>query len=160
VILVANGQHPGVSEACQQRCASWLRQLMSQGRVALDEGFEILREYQHKTHASSGDGVGDAFVRWVLHHVEESARCDLVAIEPDAQRGWRSFPNDPRLAHFDPADRKFVAVACLHPEHPPILQAADSKWLDWRAALAEHGVQVHMLCEPDLHGFHVHKFGV
>ncbi len=172
VILVANGQHEHVSVACQQRCAHWLQGLMAQGRIALDSGFEILREYQHKTQLQAlpdampptgeavKDRVGDAFVRWALHHVNDAARCDLIDLEPDASKGWRSFPDDPRLAHFDPSDRKFVAVAALHPERPPILQAADSKWLDWRGALAEHGVAVQMLCEPEMQQFHLHKFGV
>jgi hypothetical protein len=146
---------------------------MAQGRIALDAGYEILREYQHKTHAAAAseaatvkaasghpERVGDAFVAWVLHHVDDAARCDLVTLAPDARLGWQSFPDDPGLAHFDPADRKFVAVAALHPEHPPILQAADCKWLDWQAALATHRVQVQMLCEPEMQQFHQHKFGV
>ena len=159
VILVANGQHPGVSADCTRRCALWLETLMATGRVALDEGYEIVREYQHKTHASNGQGAGDAFLRWVLHRLDDPARCDLVKIAPHALRGYEDFPDDPRLASFDAADRKFVAVARAHPEHPPILQAADSKWLDWSPALAMHGVAVQFLCHAELHAFHVHKFG-
>lgn len=159
VLLVANGQHPAVSADCARRCAHWLETLMATGRVALDEGFEIVREYQHKTHASDGQGVGDAFLRWVLHRLEDPVRCDLVPIAAHAERGYAEFPDDPRLAHFDASDRKFVAVAMAHPEHPPILQASDSKWLDWRPALADHGVAVQFLCDAELHAFHVHKFG-
>lgn len=159
VILVANGQHPGVSSECQARCAHWLDELMATGRVALDAGFEIVREYQHKTHASDGSGKGDAFLRWVLHHLDNPARCDLVEIAPDARRGYEAFPFDSALNGFDASDRKFVAVARTHPEAPPILQAADCKWLDWSAALAEHGVRVQFLCDAELHQFHVNKFG-
>jgi len=159
VILVANGQHPCVSPECVQRCAHWLQALMDTGRVALDEGFEIVREYQHKTHASDGHGVGDAFLRWVLHHLDDPARCDLVTLAPHVQRGYDTFPDDARLLAFDAADRKFIAVAAAHPEHPPILQASDSKWLDWSPALAEHGVTVQFLCDAEVHAFHAHKFG-
>jgi hypothetical protein len=159
VILVANGQHPDVSLECSRRCARWLEDLMHTGRIALDEGFEIVREYQHKTHASDGQGAGDAFLRWVLHQLDNPARCDLVKLDSNHMRGYEAFPDDPELAAFDPMDRKFVAVARLHPESPPILQAADCKWLDWSSALAKHGVRVQFLCDADLHRFHLHKFG-
>jgi hypothetical protein len=160
VILVANGQHAEVTGASRQRCVRWLEGLMAWGRIALDDGFEILREYQHKTHAGAGQGAGDAFVRWVLHHVDDPARCDVVRITPDGGRGYTAFPADSRLSGFDPSDRKFVAVARSHPESPTILQASDSKWLDWAAPLAEHGVRVRFLCEEELQHFHQHKFGL
>jgi hypothetical protein len=159
VILVANGQHPGVSQACRQRCAAWLTGIMAIGRVAVDDAFEIVREYEHKTHASDGQGVGDVFLRWLLHHLDDAVRCDLVGLRPHPERLYDAFPHDPALAHFDPADRKFVAVAACHPEHPVILQAADCKWLDWDAALARHDVRVQLLCDAEMQQFHAHKFG-
>jgi len=159
VLLVANGQHPDVSLACVMTCREWLTRLMAEGRVALDDAYAIVNEYQHKTHASDGQGVGDAFVRWVLHHHDDAARCDLIHLDPHVQRGFLSFPVDVDLNHFDDSDRKFVAVAHAHPERPPILQAADSKWLDWAPHLGEHGVQIRFLCCKDVQEFHVHKFG-
>lgn len=159
VILVANGQHPAVSAACVQTCRDWLGQIMAHGRIVLDDGFEILHEYRHKTDPQAGQGVGDAFVRWVLHHVNDASRCELVHLEADPVWGFRHFPHDERLWDFDPADRKFVAVACSHPQHPPILQAADSKWVDWAPCLSEFGVAVHFLCDCEVHQFHLHKFG-
>ena len=96
VILVANGQHPDVSPACVTACQDWLQRIMAEGRVALDDAYAIVGEYQHKTHASDGQGVGDAFVRWVLQHVDDAARCDLVKLSPDAGRGFgRSQRADP-----------------------------------------------------------------
>ncbi len=159
VLLVANGQHPDVSLACVMTCREWLTRIMAEGRVALDDAYAIVNEYQHKTHASDGQGVGDAFVRWVLHHHDDAARCDLIHLDPHVQRGFLSFPVDVDLNHFDDSDRKFVAVAHAHPERPPILQAADSKWLDWAPHLGEHGVQIRFLCCEDVQEFHVHKFG-
>lgn len=164
VILVANGQHEAVSAACVQCCQRWLQGIMQAGRVALDDHFEILGEYQHRLHAAGhlgpSAGVGDAFVAWLLHHLDDSARCDQVSLMPDAGRGWQAFPDDPRLQDFDPADRKFVALARTHPESPTILQAADSKWLDWAAPLVDHGVRIQFLCEAEVQRFHRHKFGV
>lgn len=160
VILVANGQHDGVDAETVRTCARWLQALMQTGRLALDDRHEIVGEYLHKTHASDGVGVGDAFLRWVLHNQDNSARIDMVSVVPHLEQGYESFPDDARLAAFDRSDRKFVAVARVHPERPPIWQATDSKWLDWAGPLADHGVSVRFLCEGAVQAFHRHKFGV
>ncbi|NBD20170.1 hypothetical protein GTZ97_05730 [Aquabacterium fontiphilum] len=159
VILVANGRHPGVTSACEAACRDWLTRIMEAGRIALDDGFALLGEYQHKADAQRGRGVGDAFVRWALRHRDDDARCDRIALAPHPVRGYAAFPEDPALADFDVADRMFVALARSHPERPDILQAADSKWLDWAPALARQGVRVRFLCEVDTQRFHQHKFG-
>ncbi len=56
VVLVANGQHQDVTQACVNHCAERLQQLMNSGRIALDEGFLILLEYQNKTNSKSQKG--------------------------------------------------------------------------------------------------------
>ena len=159
VVLVANGQHEDVSPACVANCALRLHELMKSGRIALDDAFRILLEYQNKTTPKTGNRPGDAFVKWVLRNNANTHKCDLVPITEHAGREFEEFPEDERLENFDPPDRKFVAVAAAHEEHPPILQAADSKWLDWSDALGEHGVQVEFLCPDDIQRFHDNKFG-
>ena len=97
------------------------------------------------------------FIKWILQNRANSARCNLVRIEPHDGRGFESFPDEPRLSAFDGADRKFVAVSAAHAEHPPILQATDSKWLDWLEALKDHGIEVLLLCDDDIRRFHANK---
>lgn len=160
VILVANGQHAGVSEDCVADCALRLQSIMRDGRLALDEGFLILLEYQNKTTPKTGNRPGDAFVRWALQNNANVARVDCVALKEHDARGFGSFPDDPALANFDPPDRKFVAVACAHGAAPPILQAADSKWLGWAAALKTNGVTVDFLCLNDIRTFQANKSGL
>ncbi len=159
VVLVANGQHPDVSDECVASCAMKLESIKREGRIALDDAFRILGEYQHKTRPNRAKGPGDAFVKWVLQNMANEARCDLTPIEEHEERGFESFPEDADLANFDMADRKFVAVAAAHPEHPAILQAADSKWLDWSPALDRCGLRVEFICEADIRKFHSNKFG-
>jgi hypothetical protein len=159
VILVANGQHPGVTQACVAACQTWLTQIMAHGRIVLDDAHEILGEYGHKCDPQAGQGVGDAFVKWAQHHLDDPNRVEWVHLERDPVWGFRAFPREGALWLFDASDRKFVAAACSHPSRPPILQAADSKWLDWAPTLAEHGVEVTFLCDADVHRFHAHKFG-
>jgi hypothetical protein len=153
VILVANRQHADVGEACVVACTRYLQALMTDGRVAIDDAYRLLTEYQHKTTPHAGNRAGDAFVKWLLRNNANSRRCDQVRLVEHAERGFESFPEDERLADFDSSDRKFVAVASAHPDKPAIAQAADSKWLGWSKALGANGVTVEFLCSADIERF-------
>jgi hypothetical protein len=159
VILVANGQHEAVSPACVGLCAKRLLDLRDSGRIAIDDGFRILKEYQNKTQPSVGKRAGDAFVKWLLQNNANPERCDQVQLEEHEGHVFASFPDDSRLTNFDSADRKFVAVAAAHTDKPPILQATDSKWIDWAPALKDHRVVVEFLCPQDIQEFDDKKKG-
>jgi len=153
VILIANRQHADVSDGCVASCSKQLQQVMVDGQIAIDDGHRILQEYGRKTSARHGKGAGDVFVKWVLNNRANPCRCSQIRIMEHPKRGFDSFPEDPRLNAFDPPDRKFVAVARAHPKKPRILQAADSKWLDWEPTLREHGVVVEFVCPDDITRF-------
>jgi hypothetical protein len=157
VVLVANGQHGDVSPDCVATCAKRLQAVMQKGKLALDDGFLILSEYQNKTKSKVGKGSGDAFVKWALQNNANPHRVERVALLEHAGRGFASFPNDAALANFDPSGRKFVAVAAAHPQKPPILQATDSKWLNWEKPLRRHGITVEFLCRNDIARFKANK---
>lgn len=157
VILVANRQHMDVSPQCIDNCTIALQSVMTKGRLAIDDSFRILLEYQNKTNPGKGKGPGDVFVKWALQNNANSARCDRVSIVENVERGFESFPDDADLATFDQPDRKFVAVSAAHPDHPPIMQAADSKWLAWAPALKKYGVHVEFLCKEDIQRFQKNK---
>ena len=159
VLLVANGQHPAVGAACVAKCSRRLSEIMNGDRVAIDDRHEILREYKNKTAHKAAKRPGDAFLKWLLRNTTNLQRCDQVHLTIHAGRGYESFPDDPKLVNFDPPDRKFVAVAAGHSEKPPILQAADSKWVDWSVHLARHGVSVEFLCKDDILRFRQKKVG-
>ena len=159
VILVANRQHPDVSEACVRACARQLNEVMKSGCVAIDDGFRIIREYLNKTSPNGEKRAGNVFVKWLLQAKSTAGKCDQVRLVEHAERGFESFPDDARLASFDTPDRKFVAVAAAHAKKPPILQAADSKWLDCEPALRDHGIAVDFVCPTDIHVFDDNKKG-
>ncbi len=159
VILVANEQHSGVTDECVVACARLLEAIRRGGRVAIDDGFRIVKEYLNKTTPHGGKRAGDVFVKWVLQNNAKAERCDHVKIVEHAERGFENFPDDERLTSFDLSDRKFVAVAIAHAAHPPIAQATDSKWLDWVPALRDHGVAVELVCPRDIQGFDDKKKG-
>ena len=118
--------------------------------LVLDNRWIIINEYMDNLRSSGEPGTGDRFLRWVL--VNKDERCDWVSITPvdGSEREFEEFPPDPALNGFDPADRKFIAVARAHPEKPPILQAVDSQWWDFRDALSRNGVMVEFICENDI----------
>ncbi|TAG11457.1 MAG: hypothetical protein EAZ42_00755 [Verrucomicrobia bacterium] len=130
---------------------------MSNGRIALDAGFEVLSEYQNKTQPVQAKRPGDVFVKWALQNRSNASRCDQISLDAHSQRKYQAFPDDSRLAAFDESDRKFVAIAAAHQSRPRILQATDSKWLAWCGALKEHGLTVEFLCDQDIKRFHKQK---
>ena len=84
--------------------------------------------------------------------MNKDQRCDLVQITPGngSENEFEEFPDDPALNDFDPDDRKFIAVAIAHIETPPILQAVDSQWWDFRNAFRENDVTVDFICAADI----------
>ncbi len=116
---------PGVRQA--------LLDVTQLGHVVVDDGLEIVQEYRNNLRAQGQPGVGDAFFKWLWDNLYVKEICTHVQITKHSKRGYREFSIHAGLAAFDPSDRKFVALAAAHPEHPPILQAVDSKW--WGAGM-------------------------
>ena len=151
VAVVANGQSPQASSNCIDTCINRLERIIrGEEKLVLDSGWVILGEYLRNLRSSVEPGAGDNFLRWILMNKDQ--RCDLVPITPvdGSENDFEEFPDDSALNDFDPDDRKFIAVAAAHPEKPPILQAVDSQWWDFRDALQENGVIVAFICEDDI----------
>ena len=150
VVVVANGRSEQASSDCVDTCGEKLEEIMQgEEKLVLDNGWIILREYMQHLRSNGAD-VGDRFLGWIL--VNKDERCDLVPITPvdGSENEFEEFPDDPALNDFDPDDRKFIAVAYAHPEKPPILQAVDSQWWDFRDAFRQNEVAVEFICEDDI----------
>ena len=150
VVVVANGRSEQASSDCVETCGERLEEIMrGEKTLVLDNRWIILREYMQNLRSNGAD-VGDRFLGWIL--VNKDDRCDLVSITSvdGSDNEFEEFPPDPALKDFDPADRKFVAVALAHSERPPILQAVDSQWWDFRDAFRRNSVTVEFICEDDI----------
>ncbi|MBC3973783.1 hypothetical protein [Xanthomonas translucens] len=158
VLLVANGQHTDVSADCVAECVKRLLTMQRSGVTVIDDGFRILREYQHKTKIHPPKGVGDVFLKWLLRHADNPARVQQLALTETDENCFAEFPDPALEPAFDAPDRKFAAVAHAHPEKPPVWQAADCKWLDWWSSLHAKGVKVEFLCPQDACQFYRNKF--
>lgn len=150
VAVVANGKSQQASAGCVLTCTERLQRIMTgEMKLVLDDDWKILGEYMRNLH-SRGSDIGDRFLGWLL--TNKDTQCDFVSITPidNSENEFHEFPTDPALQGFDPADRKFVAVALTHSEKPPILQAVDSEWWSYRDALHRNGVTIDFICENDV----------
>jgi hypothetical protein len=158
VLLVANGDHDGVSSDCRKQCVLRLLQLQRTGVVVIDDGYRILTEYHKKTSPNQPMGVGDVFLKWILQNHSNTSRVSKVTLTELAPNEFAEFPDCELASEFDPPDRKFVAVANAHADKPPIVQATDSKWVKWWPELAKHGIEVEFPCATDIAAFFAAKF--
>ena len=150
VPMVANGLAGQASEACVEACIDTLVASQQHDVVLVDDGGLIFEEYQRYLAHKGQPGTGDAFFKWLWDNQANEAHCRRVPITPFPDlRGFLEFPDDPRLATFDPSDRKFIAVAVAAGSHPVIFNASDTDWWPARHVLAEHGVTVEFVC-PEL----------
>lgn len=99
-------------------------------------------------HSHPPSAPGSLFLKWVLTNWTNADRVELIGLTPQGD-SFEEFPASADLTGFHNDDQKFVAVAMKHPDRPPILNATDSDWWDYRKALERHGVVVEFLC-PDI----------
>lgn len=160
VLLVANGQHADVSDDCVEKCIQSLKSIMDNKDVltVIDDEFRILREYQNKTQLNPPKGVGDVFLKWLLRQSGNLNHVEQVSLTEVADNEFIEFPDAALQPQFDAPDRKFAAVAHAHSKKPPVLQAADCKWLDWWQPLLQKGVHIEFLCPDDACRFYSKKF--
>lgn len=161
VTTTANRANAGASEGCALASAKALQAVMATGHVFIDDGGRIVAEYRANLRASGEPGAGDKFFKWLVELQWGGERVTRVGISQagDDKESFVELPPPPEGTVYDRSDRKFLAVAAAHPEHPPILQSFDSKWWGWRAALSEIGVTIHFLCEQDIAKKHAEKMG-
>ncbi len=156
VLLVADGRGRQMSEECLIECVERLEHVRNCERVVLDDRWFILGEYQNKLNPNGQPTPGNAFVKWLL----QAQQIAWVTITPTnaEQTQFKEFPSDAVLeAAFDPADRKFVAASNAHPDKPPTLESADSKWLGWEDQLKKHGIKVEVICRGELNAIRERK---
>jgi hypothetical protein len=161
VLLVANGMAPQMSDKCRIACIERLAKAKESESVVIDRQYLILVEYHHKLNPyRRPPGPGDAFLRHILQNMNSVAHVAAVDLTPMNAEAtdFEEFPDDGKLrADFDPADRKFVAASNAHPDSPPIVESADSKWLAWEERLAAHGINLEFPCRAEIEAIRTRK---
>jgi hypothetical protein len=154
-------RNDGAPLACVAASARALAAVMKGGHVFVDDGGRIVAEYRSNLSAKGAPGPGDVFLKWLLTHEWGDQRVTRVPIrsKADDDEDFEELPAPPAELAYDRSDRKFLAVAAAHSEHPPVLQSFDSKWWGWKTALASVGVRVHFLCPKAIAKKHREKMG-
>jgi len=161
VATTANHRNPGASEACAAASGRALQAVVASGHVFIDAGGRILKEYRTNLLGKGQGGPGTIFLKWLLTNEWVPARVTRVPIAPRETdlEDFAELPSTKDGVSYDRSDRKFLAVAAAHPEHPPILQALDSKWWGWQVSLAKCGVTIHFLCPEEIAAKYGQKMG-
>lgn len=148
VALAADGKADQASPQCVLRCLQELVAIRNGRQVLLDDKGLILQEYLKQKPHGFPQGPGDAFLVWVYDNQANPEHIQVMPVTPlnGDLRGFAEFPDDVELMMFDQDDRKFVAVALVSGDAPPILNATDTDWWIHRNALARNGVHVEFLC--------------
>ena len=151
VAIVANGhKSEQASPDCIRACAVRLARLIQEDQLLIDDKWLIIKEYINNL-SKSELPIGNAFLKWVLDN-RFTGRIEQVSITPTVEHkpSFKEFPQDAQLENFDVSDRKFVAVSLAHPESPPILNAVDTDWWQFKDVLEANGVIVEFLCPNDV----------
>ena len=158
VMVWANGRSNNFYK-CVLKCIAVLKEIRKRGRVAIDDCNLILDEYRRVLHQSGQPGVGDSFFKWLFDNQAVVEICERVTITPNEENPNEiiEFPNHPKLIDFDPSDRKFVAVSAVHPDHPRIHQALDSKWWGYKDTFLECGIVVEFICPDEIQQLYKQK---
>lgn len=139
-------------------CEELLEQILERREpVVTDAEGEILDEYLNQLSLSGQPSLGDEFVRYVFTSRFGWAPRYRPEIRPDPTTEHRYGVLGDDDADIDPSDRKFVAAAKV--ADVPVVQATDSKWLEWGPALERHGVTVEYVHEASIRDLYRRKFG-
>ena len=133
---------------CRKRCVAELAGFFNGTYIlVIDNQWHILKEYERNLRRG---GLAEQFLRWVLQNRQNPERCCLIYLASDPVWSFKDFPKDKRLAKFDRADRKWIALSRASARklniHPPIAQATDLKWKQFAAILRAYGVNIDFIC--------------
>jgi len=114
--------------------------------VILDADGEVLRQYKRCYRASSPPSVAQEFLIYILNNEYVEPKVHRINAELNVDRGYEDFPIDPALDGFDRDDRVYVAVALASGLTPPIQNATDRDWWEFREPLGAAGIEVNFIC--------------
>ena len=130
----------------QGKCMEYIYGLIKgKTKLVLDADYEIIGEYRRNIDKSSNMGI--LFLKWLDQYLGTISMDDLLKLEKNAEGEYIFFPLDENTKDFDPSDRKFIALANLHPQKPPVVEGTDGKWWGYVSAFKKYGIRIHFLDE-------------
>ncbi|MEY8411284.1 hypothetical protein AALB51_08525 [Lachnospiraceae bacterium 62-26] len=129
----------------RSKCVEFIGRFVKnpKSKLVLDLDYEIIKEYRNRIPTNTD--MGKVFWRWFNTYIGQISFDDLVKLDKRADGNYDKFPLEERTEKFDMSDRKFIALAIVHEEHPPIVEAMDGKWLGFKDVFEEYGVHIEFL---------------
>lgn len=153
VPLKASNMHPDdrLDAQCSLACLHFIQKVMDFNDiiVVLDANGEIFHEYSINISTCGQNTVATQFFQWICKNLtlRQGGRTELQYLTVTGDREYDEFPKTPSLDGFDISDRKFIALANAHPEHPTIVEGSDSLWWGFSDVLQKLGIHIYFLCE-------------
>lgn len=148
---------------CARKCNHFLDNFLgsSNPQIVLDRGKKIYTEYRNAylQLKNSAPNMATRFCKWLFHYINIIPDEDFIELPLNGNGEYIDFPDDIRLKTFDLSDRKFIALAKKHSEHPTIIEGADCKWWGFREALADLGIKVTFIDEDYIKMKYKQKMG-
>ena len=129
----------------QRACIEYIGELVrrSDKELVLDLDYEIWKEYHNNV--SKETGMGKLFFRWLYDYCNIILPQDHIKLEKDKNGQYIDYPYDEHTKDFDESDKKFVALSNAHANKPPIIEAADGKWIGYEEAFKKYGIHIEFL---------------
>ena len=129
----------------QKACMEYIGELVKskEKKLVLDLDHEIWKEYHNNVCNSSN--IGKIFFRWLYEYYATISPEDHIKLNKGSDGKYVDYPYDVETQGFDESDKKFVALANAHQEKPPIIEAADGKWLGYEQSFAKYGIHIEFL---------------
>lgn len=140
-----------LDEKCSRACLQFIHQFMNadDAILVLDASGEIFHEYYNNLSSAGQDTIATVFLKWVCRHLtlRENSLIERQHLTVTGDREYAEFPQSPSLNGFDISDRKFIALANAHSDHPTIVEGSDSLWWGFKDALEALNIHICFLCE-------------
>lgn len=136
---------------CAKECSRFIHDFINNpdSILVLDANGKVYEEYRTNIEALRNEpNLAKQFLNWVhIYHNKRILPENHVQLTEIAENEFVEFPSCSELNDFDSKDRKFVALANAHKEHPPIIEGTDGEWWVYRDVLLQKGISVKFLCE-------------
>lgn len=134
---------------CAQICATFINSFIhnEDSKLVLDQGYEIVKEYRNNITNNNQPTLANYFLDWVYQYLSRILIEDFIFLDKTDNNEYVDYPKHQELSKFDISDRKFIALANAHYEHPPIVQGTESKWWMLREIFETCGIHILFLDE-------------
>lgn len=141
---LANTDDNNIPLSCIEKCMDIIETIEKHGGLLIDSNWEIIKEYENNIR--NPQFFSFRFLKWVLTHQANQKFVEMYCLGKTGEI-YTDFPKDEELNNFDPADKKFIALANAYSGSSIVYEATDSEWWGYRDAFAKAQIEVCFLCE-------------